>query len=644
MKRRTFVKNTLTATSSLFFLPAVWQCTGTNSLSSDHERITELAIKLLEQWCQGLVAHQTYSPDNPITHGGIYSPGDDAYPGRSADAVLPLLWMAKHTNDSKYAEAAKLVYDWEQHNCWSEELGCWFNDPNRPNSWKGITVFAAMTKYEAIEYYPELLGEETIKEWKARLCRASEYLYQTLDINFGNINYPAYGTLAFYSLGKLFNEARYINRAKELASGLLAYFTADGLFFGEGGRVGNADGQYPIDLGYNVEESLPALALYSILAGNRELYDKVLESKRAHLEFMLPNGGWDNSWGTRSFKWALWGSRTSDGCHPGYYALANDEPVFAEAVYRNLKCLEASTANNLLHGGPHEFIHGVAPSIHHTFNHAKALVNLLHTKAPDIPYSDDVLPREKEYGIKKFDSINTILFAKGVWRGTVTAYNVPYKDEKNGHASGGALTLLYHIQNEIISAASMTEYQRWERFNMLDDNLVENFMNLTPRLELTMDDNRVYRNISDHKAKISLKETGDELIVSTQSQLVDGDNIAPEEGTPDVFIDYKIKNDVFSIEVALDKPVLKGNLRFIFPVVCSGHDQIILSDNNFKITNNKGTLTIQSNYKLDTLLPKNQRVYNFVPGLQAFPLIIDGSAFYKKKLVLSFSVLKREDR
>ena len=326
MERRTFIKNTVTASSSLLFLSAFLRCTGMNALLSDHARINALTIKLLEQWCQGLVAHQTYSPDNLITHGGIYSPGDDAYLGRSADSIIPLLWMAKHTGDHKYMEAAKLVYAWEQNNCWSEELGCWFNNPNMPESWKGITVFAAMTKYEAIKYYPELLGEETIKEWKATLYRASEYLYETLTINFGNINYPAYGTLAFYSLGKLFNDDRYITRAEDLALGLLHYFMDDGLFFGEGTRVPNVLGQYPVYLGYNVEESLPALALYAINVGNKELYDKVLESKRVHLEFMLPNG-WDNSWGTRSFKWTLWGSRTSDGCHPGYYALANNDPI-----------------------------------------------------------------------------------------------------------------------------------------------------------------------------------------------------------------------------------------------------------------------------------------------------------------------------
>jgi len=637
MDRRIFLKNTSIATSSLLFLPVALRCTGMNSVFSDHERVNNQTVKLLEQWCQGLVAHQTYSPDNKISHGGIYSPGDDAYLGRSADSIFPLLWMAKHTGDHKYVESAKLVYAWEQNNCWSEELGCWFNNPKMPDSWKGITVFAAMTKYEAIVYYPELLGEETIKEWKARLYRASEYLYQTLDINFGNINYPAFGTLAFYSLGMLFDEPRYIKRAEDLADGLLPYFTADGLFFGEGTRAPNEHGQYPIDLGYNVEESLPALALYARLTEQGFVRQSIEVQKGAHLEFMLPNGGWDNSWGTRNFKWTLWGSRTSDGCHPGYYALANEEPVFAEAVYRNLKCLEDSTYDNLLHSGPHEFIEGIPPSMHHTFNHAKALVNLLLTKEPDIPYSDNILPREKVYGTKKFDSINTIIFSKGSWRGTVTAYNMDYRGRINGHASGGALTLLYHMHNDIVSAASMTEYQRWERFNMLDENLVENFMNLTPRLELTTDDNRVFRNICDHSAKLTSSENGDELIIATQSHLVDGNQIAPDEGTPEVSIDYKIENDIFSMEIALGKPVSIGKLQFIFPVVCSGNDELSIEENQFKLRTNKGALTIETNYKLETLVPKNKRIYNFVPGLQAFPLVFNCSEIHKEKLVLRFS-------
>ncbi len=69
MDRRIFLKNTAIATSSLLFLPVALRCTGMNSLLSYHERINELTVKLLEQWCQGLVTHQTCSPDNKITHG-----------------------------------------------------------------------------------------------------------------------------------------------------------------------------------------------------------------------------------------------------------------------------------------------------------------------------------------------------------------------------------------------------------------------------------------------------------------------------------------------------------------------------------------------------------------------------------------------
>lgn len=73
------------------------------------------------------------------------------------------------------------------------------------------------------------------------------------------------------------------------------------------------NGCLPVDLGYNIEESLPNLAYYALMADNQELLAIVERSMNTHLEFMLPDGAWDNSWGTRSFKWTYWGGRTSDG-------------------------------------------------------------------------------------------------------------------------------------------------------------------------------------------------------------------------------------------------------------------------------------------------------------------------------------------
>ena len=69
-----------------------------------------------------------------------------------------------------------------------------------------------------------------------------------------------------------------------------------------------------VDLGYNVEESLQSLVLYGLLEQDEEVLATVTKALTTHAEFMLPDGAWDNSWGTRSYKWTYWGSRTSDGC------------------------------------------------------------------------------------------------------------------------------------------------------------------------------------------------------------------------------------------------------------------------------------------------------------------------------------------
>jgi len=113
MKRRTFFKNTLAAATPLLFLPSAARALGMNAFVSESDRINDLAISLLEKWCVGLYANQTNNPGNKKTDGGIYSPGVETYLGRSADAIYPFLWMAKHANDKKYVEAAKKLYAWE---------------------------------------------------------------------------------------------------------------------------------------------------------------------------------------------------------------------------------------------------------------------------------------------------------------------------------------------------------------------------------------------------------------------------------------------------------------------------------------------------------------------------------------------------
>jgi hypothetical protein len=619
-------------------LPSILLSRGQSIEDKLHDKIMGVAESLLKEWCLGLYAQQMNNPGDPSVHGGIYSPGDRAILGRCADSIVPFLWMAAHTREEKYVTAAKKVYAWEQANCSSAD-GAWFNAPGKATGWKGITVFAAITKFEALSQYSELLGEQTVEQWRGRLHQAAEYLFRTFHIDYANINYPATATYALFQLGRMFDEEKYITKAAELAEGMENYFTPEGLLWGEGGPSRNEHGQFPVDLGYNVEESLQALALYSRLSNNDALLGKVVRSLRVHLEFMLPNGGWDNSWGTRNFKWTLWGSRTSDGCHPGFYLCADKDPSFAEAVYRNLQCLETSTHGKILASGPHEPLAGVTSSIHHTFEHAKALTKLLHTAPPAAGRHQEVLPREIEYGIKKYDSINTVLFSKGPWRGTVTGYNYLYKgNSHDGHCSGGALSCLYHMDFGMVSVASMTRYQRWESQNMLAEEDVKHFMCLTPRLELLIPGEPAYRNISDHQARIATAETNGELRVSTTAKLVTGEQDQPDGGSPEVSIAYVAAGKFFSVRLSLSRAPGRGTLTYCHPVVCSGEDEVAIKGNRLTARTERGSLSVESSHQIQSPIPASERGYNFVPGLQVYPLQIDCSNLGQNDLVLRFSV------
>ncbi len=177
----------------------------------------------------------------------------------------------------------------------------------------------------------------------------------------------------------MLGDATIVERGRGLAHTVLDYFSEKGLLFGEGHplRVTESKKCHPVDLGYNVEESLPALAMYATLTKDTVVMDQVVKALQAHMEFMLPDGGWDNSWGTRNYKWSYWGSRTSDGCQPGFVVLAEHDPRFLEAARRNVELMARCTQDGLLYGGPDYFVHGDAPCIHHTFTHAKALATVL---------------------------------------------------------------------------------------------------------------------------------------------------------------------------------------------------------------------------------------------------------------------------
>ena len=305
---------------------------------------------LLKEWCDALLTLQLDMPLKELS-GGIICPACHMIHGRCADAIYPLLSVAKVTGEQKYIRAAQKLFNWTENNM-SCENGAVKNDMQLP--WQGITVFYATTLAEALLYHGHLLDAAIKERWAARLEKALSFLIPFIDTINTAINYRAAmcGLLALAA--KLFQKEVYRKQAKFYADTMYPFLDQSGLLFGEAKQKApvSAKGCLPVDIGYNVEESLPSLILYVKECNDQkmqQILNKVLET---HLDFALPDGGWDNSFGIRSIKWTYWGSRTSDGCQTAFPDMADIDPRLGEMAERNFELYRRCTQNGLLYGGP----------------------------------------------------------------------------------------------------------------------------------------------------------------------------------------------------------------------------------------------------------------------------------------------------
>jgi hypothetical protein len=598
-----------------------------DSTQRSRQPATELYKDLLACWCDGLLKHQIRGVDAPALDGGFLCPACVLIHGRSADAIYPLLHMAGRTGDDKYLKAALLVYEWSENQV-SQPNGSWLNDV-MINSWQGITVFRTIALAEALRHYGGVLDEETHRRWTERLSKAARFLNSFITIQTGVINYPLTSTYAFALCAHVLGDDRYLHRAHGMAQTAMEYFTPNQLIFGEGHpqTAVTSKGCRPVDLGYNIEESLPALALYSRFTGDTAVRDKVVESLRSHLEFMLPDGAWDNSWGTRNFKWTWWGSRTSDGCHPAFVSLAKYDPRFLEAARRNVQLMADCTRNNLLYGGPDCADQGNFPCIHHTFTHAKSLATVLDLEEGTLePTGKQELPRDTPYGLRTFPEIATHLASIGAWRATVTDYDFEYveasrKSDKGGggHATGGALSLLYHQTLGPVCVASMTKYQVLELANQQPVRGT-NQMPLTPRIECA--GSPPFTSLNDLDAKTTALHSATRIEMVATGRLLTTVQDAPPTG--DIFyrLEYVLQEsgvEIHTTVTALAKPAFP--IRFVLPIVCRPEESVTRVDaHTVRIAKPGGILTISADAPDGLAAVVTERVFNLVPGFACMPL------------------------
>jgi hypothetical protein len=368
-----------------------------------------------------------------------------------------------------------------------------------------------------------------------------------------------------------------------------------------------------------------------LLTGDQLVLHQTVAALRTHMEFMLPDGGWDNSWGTRNYKWSWWGSRTSDGCHPAYVLLADHEPRFREVARRNLELMARCTHDGLLYGGPDYFAHGDLPCIHHTFTHAKALATVLDRGSVSVAANDRLtLPRDEPYGLKTYPEIGTRLAAVGNWRATVTDYDWEYVEHVQaggggssggGHASGGALSLLFHRTLGPLLVASMTQYQMIEISNQQAFREGPH-MPLTPRIEIAGD--QTFTSLSDLSASLTATNSDGEVTFDAQGHMLTASHQPPAGGDVHYQLRYRITANAVEITASANaQKSLAAPPRFILPVVSPSGEPVSQADpKTIRISKPSGSLIIRTDAPNGFEAVPKERTFNLVPGFECVPVAL----------------------
>lgn len=562
------------------------------------QKTKKRVLKLLKCWCDNLLEYQISQFDTAFLNGGIICPTCALIHGRCADLTFPLMTLYFETGEEKYKNAAEQLIDWSENNIKCED-GSYRNDLS--NTWKGITIFSATALGEALLHFGNRLDKQLRSKWYGIFIRLTNSMVNLLeqDIIKPNINYYC-GFAALMALaGRLTGDIEYTRLADKWERLCSTKFDEQGLLYGEGHPIDKvtAKGCHAIDMGYNLEESLPLLILYSVWRGSEQKRRFYAEKMLNHLEFVLPDGAIDNSFGTRHNKWTYWGSRTSDGMQEGLVHITDINPVFAKAALKNFELLESCTHDGMLYQGPMSFDAEEPACIHHAFTHAKAMAEMyLCMNEADFEECDNaLLPREKEYGIKSFQSGNLYTVAVGGWRSTISAVDIiNYTGAEN---FGGSLNLLWHRGYGPICAATMHHYMQSEPTNMQYLRNSFEIFNLTPRIE-----SGEYSSVCEKNVQLSSLKKTDEIIVTAESK---------EES--EFWFQLKYRFSKSRVEISILSNI---DGRYMLPVAAYKNDNVEISDH---------TITIRDSLKLSVFSAEfcrndtKKRYFNQVGGLSCYP-------------------------
>lgn len=535
---------------------------------------------LMKSWCDELLKTQLDMPNEPLLDGAVLCPGCAIVHGRCADMILPLVLLYKQTGKEHYLSAAKKLIDWTDYNLLTEHDD-YRNDLG--NRWKGTNIFSCLAIGETLHRFGDILDKETFEKWDNIFRRRASAAIGFCENVGPHINYNA-GAAAMFALAYNYTgEQKFLDQALKQEALCRKHFDSEGLLFGEGKPLDGttAKGCHFIDMGYNLEESMPLLIMHSVWLNDAEKIRFYTSRALDHLGFLLPDGAIDNSWGTRQNKWTYWGSRTSDGMHEGFVYIAKNNPVIAKAVRRNVEQLEACTVDGRLYGGPMYSSANEPACIHHAFVHAKSLAILYLEAGDELDSCENaVLPRENE-GVKVYQNGCLYTVTRGNFVATVNACDTHiFSFSETG---GGAVSMLWHKNYGAVMAATLNRFVTTEPFNM-----------------------QIQRNVDEEPCNTA--RVGRSDLDKTVKLARDGYTITATSSENGFRVKYDFCSDCVKISILSEK-----DTEYVLPIISQSGDKVCISENEILF---RDMLSVSFDSKCNVTPENDKRYFHPVGGFQ----------------------------
>ena len=397
----------------------------------------------------------------------------------------------------------------------------------------------------------------------------------------------------------LLGTEKYKEKAYEKFAYVKTHFDEEHFLFGEGPAVKTEKGLNYVDLGYNLEESLPLLLKFAHYMQDEEARSFVNESVKVHLEFILPDGAIDNSFGSRANKWTYWGSRTSDGMQEGL--CLSDDPMFKEVAERNFDLLQKCTKDGLLYGGLMYIEGNEEPCVHHAFCHAKSLASMLDE---GFCHAEKVkLPRDEAYGVKSFKTLGAHLIAKGNYRATLSDGDMAYIPQSA--ISGGTMSMLWHKKTGPLFSATMAKYAAAEPRNMQLSRFDDEMENIAIRISCG-----AYESVNALDAKAEIKERGGKIYYQAKGCLKD----LSYAGDIPYELGYAFEENTITVTA---KAGADGVL--MVPVICGYQDSLVRTKEGIELIKNGHKVTLEGCFEPSDL---TARAFHVIGGFLTAPLKI----------------------